>query len=161
MNAYEIMLILPLLAGCGDLLEDNKECTAIGCTDGFSVTALASGGLPDGSYELQLTLGETAVTCTHPALVAAPRAEGNCSARNVRSNVVIHNGGAMGTGAANAFLIDIVDTAALVELRVLHEGELVAEARYEPTYQTIMPNGPECGPTCTTAPRQELRLDFE
>jgi hypothetical protein len=161
MNAYKLALIAALLVGCGDLLEGDKTCTQIGCTDGFWVTALASEGLRDGSYEIQLMLDETAVTCTHPALVAAPRVDGNCSARNVRSNVVIHNGGTIGTGAANAFLIDIVDTASRVELRVLHDGQLVGEARYEPTYQTIMPNGPECGPTCTTAPRQELRLDFE
>lgn len=162
MNARGVALVLSLLAGCGDLLEEGpRACTAIGCTDGFSVTALASEGLRDGGYEIQLTLDETPVTCAHPQLVASPQQSGTCSAPNVRSSVVIHNGGAPGTGAANAFWIDIVDTASLVVVRVLHDGALVGTATYEPTYQTIMPNGPECGPTCDTAPSQELRLEFE
>jgi hypothetical protein len=125
------------------------------------VNALASEGLRDGSYEIQVVLDETPVTCAHPQLVASPQQSGTCSAPNVRSSVVIHNGGAPGTGGANAFLIDIVDTASLVVVRVLHDGELIATGTYEPTYRTIMPNGPECGPTCDTAPAQELRLEFE
>ena len=121
----------------------------------------ASDGLPDGGYEIQLTLDETQVTCAHPVLVSAPQQAGSCSAANVRSNVVIHNGGVAGTGRANAFWIDIVDTPSLVVLRVLHEGELIAESSYQPVYHTTMPNGPECGPTCNAARSEELRLDFE
>ncbi len=150
-----------LLGGCGDVLDEGRSCTAIGCADGFSITALANEGLPDGDYELQLMLDGTAVTCAHPALVASPQGTGTCNASNVRSNLVIHNGGVAGTGAPNGFLIDIVDTPSLVVLRVLHAGELIAEGSYEPAYQTFMPNGPECGPTCTSAPYEELRLDFE
>lgn len=162
MNARGVALVLSLLMGCGDYLQEGpRACTAIGCTDGFMVTALAGEGLRDGGYEVQLTLDETSVTCAHPQLVASPQQSGTCSAPNVRSSVVIHNGGAPGTGGANAFLIDIVDTASLVVVRVLHDGVLIGAGRYEPTYETIMPNGPECGPTCDTAPWQELRLGFE
>ena len=133
----------------------------MGCADGFTITALASEGLRDGGYEIQLTLDDTSVTCAHPELVASPQQNGTCSVPNVRSSLVIHNGGAPGTGGANAFSINIVDTPSLVVVRVLHDGELIATGTYEPTYQTIMPNGPECGPTCDTAPPQELRLEFE
>lgn len=147
--------------GCGDLFEDERSCTLVACNDGFSITALASEGLPDGGYEIQLRLDDTAVVCTHPQLVGAPRQSGTCNAANVRSSIAIHNGGAPGTGGANAFLIGIVDAPSLVEVRVLHDGDLVGEASYEPTYQTIMPNGPECGPICETSPGKELRLDFD
>jgi hypothetical protein len=152
--------VLPLLAGCGDVLDDEKSCTAIGCASGFSITALASEALRDGDYELELTLDEAVVTCAHPAVVSGPQQTGTCNGRNVRSSVVIHNGGAVG-GVANAFVIDINDTPSLVLVRVLHDGETIGETGYEPAYQTSMPNGPECGPTCTTAPPEELRLAFE
>ena len=51
------------------------------------------GTLHDGSYELQLMLDDTPVTCAHPALVSAPRQIGDCSASTVRSDIVTHNGG--------------------------------------------------------------------
>lgn len=146
-----------LAAGCSG----DKECTLVGCNDGFSVTALASEGLRDGSYEVQLMLDDEAVTCAHPQLVAAPQQSGTCTAASVRSSVVIHNGGAPGTEGANALAISITGTPSQVVLRVLHDGQLIGEANYEPSYQTIMPNGPECGPICNTAPPQQLPLVFE
>lgn len=150
--------VLSLLAGCGD---GDRSCTAAGCVDGFSITALSSEGLPAGGYEVQLTLDETLAVCTHPLLIGAPQRIGTCSVPSVRSSIIIHDAGAPGTGAENAFTIDIAGALSLVVVRVLHDGELIAEGSYEPAYQTIMPNGPECGPTCNTAPPEALRLDFE
>lgn len=146
-----------LAAGCSG----DKECTLVGCSDGFSVTALASEGLRDGSYEVQLMLDGEAVTCSHPQLVAAPQSSGTCTAAGVRSDLLIHNGGAPETESANALAIDIPGTPSQVELRVLHDGQLIGEASYAPTYEALMPNGPECGPLCNRAPPQQLSLVFE
>jgi hypothetical protein len=156
-KALSIACAAALAAGCSG----DEECTLVGCNDGLSVTAIASEGLRDGSYEVQLMLDDEAVTCVHPQLVAAPQQSGTCTAAAVRSSLVSYNGGAPGTAGANALVIDITGTPSQVVLRVLHDGQLVGEANYEPSYQTIMPNGPECGPTCNTASPQQLPLVFE
>lgn len=160
MTGSRFAVVLALLQACGDLVEE-KNCTAAGCIDGFLITAAANEELPASSYELQLTLDGVLVTCTHPLLVAAPASNGTCSSTAVRSQVVIHNGGAPGSGAANGFSIRILETPSRVLLRVLRDGALVAEQTYDPIYQTIMPNGPECGPVCEGAADQELPLVFE
>ena len=113
-----------MLAGCGD---GDRSCTAAGCVDGFSITALSSEGLPAGGYEVQLTLDETLAVCTHPLLIGAPQRIGTCSVPSVRSSIIIHDAGAPGTGAENAFTIDIAGALSLVVVRVLHDGELIAE----------------------------------
>ena len=150
-----------LAAGCLDDDGGERICTAIGCIDGFWISVVASGALPDGDYEFQLMLDDTPVTCTHPAGVSAPLANGTCNSESVRSGLLTNNGGTDGRGAPNGFRIEIMDTPSVVVLRVLHDGALVGERTLEPTYQTIMPNGAGCGPICDTAPPEELRLVLE
>ena len=150
---------------CDDLTE-GQSCTLIGCSDVFNVTALATQELPLGRYELRLLLGDVPVTCEHPPAVGVPRISGYCDDARVRSEVLIHNGGAPAAdggapGGANAFGIRISDTVSVIALQVLYEGQEIGAASYTPVYQTTTPNGPECGPVCRFAPWEQLSLQFE
>jgi hypothetical protein len=49
---------------------------------------------------------------------------------------------------------------AKVDVIVSKDGRRIGGATFEPTYQTSKPNGPNCEPTCRTAPRTSLMVTF-
>lgn len=162
MKAYAAAgLALGLLTGCDDVLNEEQACTQAGCLDGFRVTALAAEELPAGSYEVQVTLDDTLVTCAHSAADVSSWQSSPCSSPSVRSDVVIHSDGSATSDSENAFGIQIARAASVVLVRVLHEGQQIGAATFRPTYQTVMPNGPECGPVCQSAAPEQMRIEFE
>jgi hypothetical protein len=153
-------IALVMLAGCSD---SSDSCTLAGCTSGFSISLVAAEPLRDGTYDLELTLDGVAATCQHVIADGQSVADAECNRRSlVRSTASIYNNGAPPNNEApNAFVIDIFDAAALVELRVLRDGAPLVEQSYEPSYRTVAPNGPECGPICNTASPQQSALTFD
>lgn len=149
-----------MLAGCAD---DSESCTLAGCIDGFSLYLVAAEPLRDGTYDLELTLDGVAATCRHVIADGRAASAAECSRSSVvRSTASVHNNGSPpDIDAPNAFIIDILDASAVVTLRVLHDGAPLVEQSYEPAYQTVAPNGPECGPICDAAPPQQLALTFD
>lgn len=160
MRLRSALCTLLMLAGCAD---DSESCTLIGCNDGFWVYVVAAEPLRDGTYDLELTLDGVAATCRHVIADGRAASAAECGGSSVvRSTASIHNNGSPpNNDAPNAFVIDIRDASARVTLRVLHDGAPLVEQSYEPTYQTVAPNGPECGPICDSAPPQELALTFD
>lgn len=54
--------------------------------------------------------------------------------------------------AENAFsAIALHDGPSRVSVRIEHDGELLAERTFQPSYGLLTPNGPRCAPTCRVA----------
>ncbi|HWO07916.1 MAG TPA: hypothetical protein VNN80_00510 [Polyangiaceae bacterium] len=158
MNLRFSSLFFCAMVGCSD----EQLCTAAGCTDGFTIHLVANEPLRDGSYEVAVTLDGVSVTCEHVIGGFARGPEPSCSSGRLRSTLSIHNGGAPpNPNAPNAILLDVASTPAVAVIEVRHDGTLIAQQTYNPTYQTISPNGPECGPVCDVAPLQTLSLTFD
>jgi hypothetical protein len=45
-----------------------------------------------------------------------------------------------------------------IQVKVSHEGNLLGEGTFTPTYTTARPNGPSCEPECKGAPGVTLSL---
>lgn len=161
------------LAAC----EDSQECTAAGCIDRAHVSILGpAAAWADGDYRLDIDLARqhrcdfvlpvpggvtvqapiegVPISCT-PALEAgfdsravvlfpeiARQTDGSCSmtADAGGCDVVTYR-----------IDIDTDGSAESVEVRLAAGSTVLIEQASPFDYQTVQPNGPECGPTCRSA----------
>lgn len=146
-----LRILLPslgLLSGC-ELLRDGvfgddsmgKACTDIGCVDGlFFDMALVT----PGAWTVTLTADGTPYTCTGEVPFSGAEA---CDAPL--------SWGLSGTAlpADDQYIdgLSYFGTASEVSVTVTLDGATVHEAVFTPTWVVSQPNGPGCGPTCTSA----------
>jgi hypothetical protein len=159
-----------LLCGSASLLVEclTKECTAVGCADGASVTVRsADGSWADGQYSLTITVdgrvhicdtalpqdlatqpGQvTTLTCT-PALSAVVLPEVTCTETRNGDGV---SQSCVPIAGRRFFTIDVPATPSQLEVVMQRDGtELLRETRTL-KYEEVYPNGPECGPACRQA----------
>ena len=120
------------------------DCTEIGCADGFS-GQFSPAFTAAGAYVFTLALDGAVSTC----------------AGTLPFNDDFSCDGALGltlSGTAlppsdqslPGFEIRQIDFATL-QLTVTRDGTEEASWTVTPTWDTVAPNGPECGPVCTTA----------
>ncbi|WP_437534449.1 hypothetical protein WME79_09845 [Sorangium sp. So ce726] len=141
-----------------------KECTAVGCNDGFSITAAtADKSWTAGEYTLELTVDGNAVSCAY-SWTNTPDVGGSgvfvqCSPTvRVSINAVTictetRHGDAVSQSCIPApgqftQLLAIDGTPARVDVVVRRDGALLGEQSFTPAYRTSYPNGEDCGPAC-------------
>jgi hypothetical protein len=149
---------LAVLTSC-----EESDCTAAGCNDGFAVYLVADEPLREGIYDIEMTMDGDPVTCQIVLPGGSFGAAPACSdSVRLRVSASIHNNGAAPDhDAPNAIIVDMFVAAAVSELKVSHDEAPLFEQTYRPTYQTVAPNGPECGPVCDWAPSQQGTLTYD
>lgn len=159
-TSSSIALCLAVLASCE---EADQSCTAAGCSDGFGVFLVADEPLREGSYEVEVTMDGGPETCRFVVPGGPSGAEPVCSdSTRLRAFASIHdNGAAPDPDAPNAIIVDVFVASTTAVLEVRHDAAPLFEQTFRPTYQTIAPNGPECGPICELAPPQQVTLAYE
>lgn len=140
-----------------------RPCTEIGCSDGVDITLVAR-RWKLGAYRFYLDTGNQQVDCTGK-LPLAPCSSGpslqcldNVTGKPVTNVTIGESGCALGPEAQGFSGIHIADTPATVVLEITRDGALVGADKFAVRYQTVQPNGPECGPVCRQANRS-VRID--
>jgi hypothetical protein len=147
------VLFLPLLlSACFEA--EGVDCTEIGCIDGLEVFFTGADPGP-GVYTVDIDLHGELIHCQATIPLETDASDG-CDDGRV---YLMLSGSALDTDqqSVDGFFLDSTDTGA-VAVTVSHEGAQVGYAAFEPDYQTLQPNGPECEPTCSYATR-EIELD--
>ncbi|WP_438020557.1 hypothetical protein WMF18_16425 [Sorangium sp. So ce315] len=141
-----------------------KQCTEIGCDDGFSITtATADKRWAPGEYALNLSVDGEEVSCAY-TWTNTPQAGGGgvfvqcsptvavsidpvtrCTVTSDRDSV-----SQSCTPIPGQFTqrITVQGTPARVDVAVQRDGAVVGERSFTPAYQSLYPNGEDCGPVC-------------
>ncbi|HKO93316.1 MAG TPA: hypothetical protein VJU61_19305 [Polyangiaceae bacterium] len=162
-SSLSLALSLALLASCGDPEKSSEElCTLVGCSDGFTVNLVANEPLREGSYDVEVTMDGAPATC-RISLPVDLGADPACSdSASLRASATVHNNGAPpDRDVPNAIIVNVLVAADVAVLNVRHDDAPLFEQTYRPSYQTIAPNGPECGPICSSAPSEEATLTYD
>jgi hypothetical protein len=147
-----IFLSLTLIQACAS--PEELACTDIGCTDGLHISLLREAFEP-GLYLVELDLHGEVILCQATIPLGSGASDG-CS--DPRAWLEL-SGSELDTSeqAVTGVFLDRTDLSAMA-ITVLQDDEEIGYAAFEPDYQTLQPNGPECEPTCAYATR-ELELD--
>jgi len=155
-----IAVCLAVLASCE---EADQSCTAADCSDGFGVFLVADEPLREGSYEVEVTMDGGPETCSFVVTGGPSAEEPVCSdSTRLRAFASTHDSGAPpDPDAPNAIVVDVFVASTTAVLEVRHDAAPLFEQTFRPTYQTVAPNGPECGPVCMLAAPQQVTLAYE
>ncbi len=148
-----------------------KNCTEIGCLDGFTLTLRTSdGSFPVGEHTIEVTVGDAVASCTlrFPGTTNGDNsAFGTCSA-SLGANVLAKTmcmttttGQAVSQSCrpiTGQFFEQITVQGTPTQLRVVQRlGETVLLDRFfGPNYKSSEPNGPGCGPACRQAQQDAI-----
>ena len=145
------------VASCSSDTEEQRDCTAIGCTDGVQVSVL-TGALEDGNYTLRVTLDDDTYDCTLSVPDDLPeRGTGhrlNCPPELRDSIVVSRSSCDMAECPARDPLglsFTPIGFPETIVLRLERDGETLIEEERSIEYRQIFPNGPECDSGCKAA----------
>jgi hypothetical protein len=147
-----IALLSLLLVGCP--IEVERMCTDIGCQDGLSVHFDRASFEP-GVYTVEVDLHGEFIYCQATIPLESDPSDGCDDPR-----VMLYLSGSMldvEEQRVEGFTMDSTELGALAVTVALDDVE-IGYAAFEPDYQELQPNGPECEPTCWYATR-EIELD--
>ncbi len=147
------LLALPLLlTGCPPI--DEGDCTSMGCVDGLEVFFVRDAYEP-GVYAVEIDLHGAVIHCQATIPLET---DGNDGCTDDRAHLFL-SGSELDTAeqSVDGFYLDSTDMGAIAVTVSLDDAQL-GYAAFEPDYQTLQPNGPECDPTCLYATR-EIQLD--
>ncbi|MCU0653954.1 MAG: hypothetical protein MUF64_01240 [Polyangiaceae bacterium] len=146
-------LLLPcLLLACATSMPaaapGARNCTTLGCVNGFSLDFSAP-SWPPGKYTVELTVDGQRGTC-EATLPLQANATARCSLPGVSLGL---SGSALPADQHSLSGLQWSNARpALVEVSVLRDGAPVGKpASFRPAYTTSRPNGPDCEPVCTGA----------
>ena len=139
-----IVLIMSCIGFVGSKIDLGSGCTEMGCVDGLEVNLSPEFSAP-GSYELQLLLDETLVTCTAD-LPLSSESE-SCSSEEVW---MLTSGSALAASEHRLTGWSTILSPELIEMVVLHESTVVLNEGFYASYEMLQPNGEDCEPTCYT-----------
>ncbi len=156
----KIVPVFALLAiTCGGSGFGGQSCTEIGCSDGLTVVVPSDAEWPAGDYRFVVDVEGTTTTCS--GSLPLPPCETRAITCDREGVVQITESGCALSAEQHAFgeLHFLQGTPSSVRVEIYHQDRAVAQQSFTPTYQTVQPNGPGCGPICEQA-SVELPLDF-
>jgi hypothetical protein len=150
MRRFSILTLL--LSAC--FHAELADCTEIGCVDGLEVFFVGTDPGP-GVYTVEIDLHGEFIHCQATIPLGT---DGDDGCTDARVSLFL-SGSALEADqqSVDGFFLDSTDTGA-VAVTISHDAVQVGYAAFEPDYQTLQPNGPECEPTCSYATR-EIELD--
>jgi len=149
---HRFALLSLLLVGCPD--DELLDCTGLGCVDGMEVFFSRDVYEP-GIYTVEIDLHGELIHCQATIPLDSDASDGCTDGR-----VSLFLSGSMldvSEQSIDGFFLDSTDTGAVAVTVSLDDAQ-IGYAAFEPDYQTLQPNGPECEPTCIYASR-DVGLD--
>jgi hypothetical protein len=142
-----------LIAACPEAERFERSasgpCTQIGCVNGYMLNVSPSSGWASGAYRFEITSDRTAVTCQGSLpLKACSEQSFSCDADGVRLG---ESGCALAAGQQGISTIMFEGYPLALSVRVLRDGEELANVELDPVYSAGQPNGPGCDPICCGA----------
>jgi hypothetical protein len=129
-------------------------CTDVGCQDGLSVRFERDSFEP-GVYAVEIDLHGEFIHCQATIPLESDASDGCDDPR-----AMLYLSGSMlavEEQRVEGFVMEGTDIGAMA-VTVTLDGIEIGYAAFEPDYQELQPNGPECEPTCLYAER-EIELD--
>ena len=135
-----------------------RVCTEIGCSDGLMLNVDPDYEWKWGFYEFSFLMEGRSVFCKGqlPLKKCEEGPSFRCSSDIVQ---IGESGCALPASAHGIAMIQINDNPRRVLIRVKRGGENVITRTLNPEYKESMPNGPGCGPVCTSASYNLLTAD--
>jgi hypothetical protein len=143
----------------------SQTCTLIGCVEQFSATITGPGGsFPTGAHRIEVTADGASLTCTFafpgagandavtpacsPGLEVTVGPAQLCTEMRMGDSVTLRCEPIPGQ-----FEERLTVRGTPAQLRVVQtvDGGPILEQETAPAYQTVWPNGPECGGACRQA----------
>lgn len=145
-----------LSSGCEML---TKTCTTAGCVTGFAVDLQPTDNIwRPGRYRVDVTADGVSGSC-EVTLPPAPCGTTSTTCTGQRNWGVGESGCALPSDQHSINRVAFSGTTpATVAVVVSRDGRQLASQTFTPTYVTSQPNGPDCEPTCRTAPTATLAL---
>ncbi|WP_437477465.1 hypothetical protein WME75_28365 [Sorangium sp. So ce1014] len=143
-----------------------KQCTEMGCADGFSITAAtADKSWAAGEYTLDLVVDGSKVSCAYswtntpqpgggvfvrcsPTVSVSIQPVTRCTETSDRDSV---SQSCVPIPGQFTQLLAIQGTPARVDVVARRDGAALGERSFTPGYQTSYPNGEDCAPACRQA----------
>jgi hypothetical protein len=125
-----------------------RACTEKGCQDGFTIAlASRSGAWAPGAYRFVIEADGATVTCdaTLPLPPCEQAQPGRCSAPEVE---LATGGCGLPPAQHDVSALELRSRPTSVSVTLTRDGVPLTNARLNPTYQELRPNGPGCGPVC-------------
>jgi hypothetical protein len=144
-------------SGCETLTK--KSCNEIGCGFGFAVAFQPTDGIwRPGRYLVDVRADGVSSSC-EVTLPLAPCGTPSSTCTGQRSWILGESGCALPASQHSISGISFSSsTPATVEVTVSRDGRQLAGQSFTPSYASSRPNGPDCEPTCRTAPTATLAL---
>lgn len=154
-----LLLFLIVMAGfSGRGVAEERACTEMGCTDGLMLNVDPDYQWKWGFYEFSFLMEGRSVSCK--GQLPLKKCEDGPSFRCSSDIVQIGESGcALPESAHGISMIQINDAPRRLLIRVKRGGENVITRTLTPEYHESVPNGPGCGPVCTSASYNLLTAD--
>ncbi|HBR68475.1 MAG TPA: hypothetical protein DEA55_03770 [Rhodospirillaceae bacterium] len=125
-------------------------CTEMACIDGLVLNVHPDRTWLPGNYEFTFKLDGREVHCMGalPLKSCEVGPSVQCDGEGVQ---ITESGCAMPPETHGFGSITFSEAPAAVDIRIVHEGNVLAERSISPAYETVRPNGPECEPSCRSA----------
>ncbi|XXX74016.1 hypothetical protein WMF30_40855 [Sorangium sp. So ce134] len=128
----------------------DRDCTNIGCIDGFSLRLMANQPWTAGAYRFVIIADGETTTCEGklplPDCAAGPAL--TCSGPRL---LIGESGCALPPSAHGFSEIQMSSAPRQVAVEISRDGATVAKADFTPAYVESRPNGPGCEPVCRSA----------
>lgn len=153
------LLFLIAMVGFSGKVMAEKACTEIGCTNGLTLNVDPGYEWRWGFYEFSFLIDGRSISCK--GQLPLKKCEDGSSFRCSSDMIQIGESGCAlpPSDLHGISTIYINDTPRRVFLRVKRGGQYVITRTVTPDYQESQPNGPGCGPICTSASYNLLTAD--
>jgi hypothetical protein len=140
------IVLLASAAACS-AVTDRRSCTALGCQDGLQIDFQAS-TWPQGAYRFDVDADGRSTVCACALPLSPSGPNGGCN----DAGVLLGQSGSM-LPAAQQSLTGLIFHSHPKKVRIVasRDGVSLADRTFDPQYQKLQPNGPECEPTCSSA----------
>jgi hypothetical protein len=153
-----ILLLVILVAGFSGKALAERACTEIGCMNGLMLNIDPDYEWKWGFYEFTFLMEGRSVSCK--GQLPLKKCEDGPSFRCSSDVIQIGESGcALPESAHGISMIQVNDTPRRMMVRVKRGGVDVITRTLTPEYQESKPNGPGCGPVCTSASYNLLTAD--
>jgi hypothetical protein len=128
-----------------------RACTEIGCADGLTIDWESAGGWKPGRYRFEFEIDGAATTC-EATLPLRPCDAGPSVTCGTNGAVMIGESGCALPPDGHGFSgVTIAGFPRSLKLRIVRDGQTLAEQTSAPSYRKVQPNGEGCPPVCQQA----------
>lgn len=145
------LLLVSISLFSGGVFAQDRPCPMMACLDGLVLRVPPEHRWEPGRYDFFFKIDGRTVTC-EGALPFKGCDDSNQSLRCDGEGVMITQSGCALPQEAHAYGdIMFPEAPGKVDVRILHNGEILINRTFSSTYETSLPNGTGCLPVCRSA----------